>query len=298
MVRKALLLLVLLVLAMVLYQWQTNPTVEVEESKEPSTSKDTSMVVESDKKTTSSAETIKQQQRDQKIMADQIEALMLESTQPVFNDDLFIETQVFQAVFLGCDLFTSGFIYRSIGNSETGKTALKNAKKRCGELRQAHPRMYFISSEWNAAKDIPSPSLWGRKIKAMQELRGDERKVADAELFKHALTQKEAHWMVLAMMNINNADHIFPYQQLLNTVDSKYLDKVVHLAVGQRICQLGDNHFCGPQGILMLEPCFENNKMCGLDFKTWYQKAILPGMKKDVDLVLNHYEAFVNGANE
>lgn len=293
MVRKALLLLVLVVLAMAWYRWQSNQTVELKESKQTSSPVDTPQAIETEKKTDASPEAVKQYQRNQKVMADQIEALISETTQPVFSDDLFIETQVFQAVFLGCDLLTSGFIYFSVANSPNGQAALKGAKKRCGELRQARPRMYFISSQWNAAKDIPSHSPWGRKIKAMQDLRGDERKVADAALFKHALIQKEAHWLVVAMMNVNNSDHVFPYQQLLNSVDSKYLSKVVHLAVGQRVCQLDDKHFCGSEGLLMLEACFNNTEMCGLDFNTWYQQAILPGMKKDVDLVLNHFQAFV-----
>ena len=82
-----------------------------------------------------------------------------------------------------------------------------------------------------------------------------------------------------------------PFSTWLNSQNPQYLEQVFQLSLSKLACRYQGGIACEPYGMTMLTACGYDKTACGLDFQSYYKQTILPGMQKDVDLLIEKFEA-------
>lgn len=82
-----------------------------------------------------------------------------------------------------------------------------------------------------------------------------------------------------------------PISQWINSRNYRYIEQLFTLSLTRLACQYQGGAACQPGGMAMLILCAQDPAACGLDFSSYYQQNILPGMQKDVDILVEKFEA-------
>lgn len=81
-----------------------------------------------------------------------------------------------------------------------------------------------------------------------------------------------------------------PISQWINSRNYRYIEQLFTLSLTRLACQYQGGAACQPGGMAMLILCAQDPAACGLDFSSYYQQNILPGMQKDVDILVEKFE--------
>lgn len=82
-----------------------------------------------------------------------------------------------------------------------------------------------------------------------------------------------------------------PISQWIDSRNHRYIEQLFSLSLTRLACQYQGGVACQPSGMAMLLLCTQDPAACGLDFDSYYQQNILPGMQKDVDILVEKFEA-------
>lgn len=85
-----------------------------------------------------------------------------------------------------------------------------------------------------------------------------------------------------------------PIKQVIQSNDSQYTNQMSQLAIYLLSCQYQNGSACKSTSTLMILQCSQQPSSCGLDFTSWYEQNTLPGMRRDVEKLMNYYLQFAN----
>ncbi len=214
----------------------------------------------------------------------------------VFSDDLFVEASVHSQLMMYCEIFKAGFIRTELKGKIKNKTWEDAYKKHCDAQRTLRPHLLvsMVSSElldW-----LPSTSFMGQKFKTLLSLNGDQGEELAIEMIRLAVRNKEAHWLLLVGQS-QGMLNAFNYQEWLGTNNPQYNRQIIQLAQQQLICEWDPGNLCGPYSSLMAQNCWQTPSDCGIPYSEWFEKNHMPGIKKDVALVVNRLRAYARGGD-
>ena len=218
--------------------------------------------------------------------------MMKEVIQAEYSEDPFIEASVQQLKFFGCEMFSQGWLSHDIKNNNDAEWVSKTTKK-CSADKKSRPNLYFQSKKFQVYAHLPATSGWGKRLKAARELNQIEKQEFGKEFLRFALRQKQAHWLLLAMLQSNNS--VFNLAQWLNTSNTLYMRHIESAAMMLLMCDWDDGDLCDSTSFFMLTSCANTPGDCGMSYPQWFEKNHMPGVKKDVALVLANLNAFANG---
>ena len=176
---------------------------------------------------------------------------------------------------------------------KNSKTWFEKTTKHCDAQRRARPRLYFETKTFKVNQNILSNTTWGQRLKAVRTLNNMERRAFNGEFLRFALREKQAHWLLLAMMNGDSNE--FDYPLWLSSSNASYNNVIEGTALNLLLCEWDNTGLCGPSSMIMLLSCSNTPGDCGLPYPEWFEKNHMPGVKKDVALVLANLNAFANG---
>jgi len=84
-----------------------------------------------------------------------------------------------------------------------------------------------------------------------------------------------------------------PISQWIGSRNNQYIEQLFQLSLTRLACRYQGGAACQPHGMAMLMLCSGDSAACGLDFQSYYQQNILPGIQKDVDILVEKFEAMV-----
>lgn len=96
-----------------------------------------------------------------------------------------------------------------------------------------------------------------------------------------------------ATLFLGNTTKDLNQPDLLLGLDDAYQKTVNGLAKALIACTYRNDQICAANSPFMVTQCFEDEKVCGLNVSQWYQKFIMPGMKKDVEIMLQYYKEII-----
>lgn len=91
-----------------------------------------------------------------------------------------------------------------------------------------------------------------------------------------------------------SAGEFIPVSSWLNTKNNQYIEQTFQFSLSKLACRYQGGIACEPGGFTMLSICARDNTSCGLDFQAFYQQYIMPGMKKDIELLEEKFVAMAN----
>ncbi|WP_154222817.1 hypothetical protein [Marinicella rhabdoformis] len=223
-----------------------------------------------------------------------LEMVMKEIATPEYSEDPYIETTMQMDQLMYCEMFTRGFLRTELEGKIKNTAWDEQYKKHCAAKRNKHPHVLVSSFTGKPMDWIPATSEWGEKVKALRSIPFAERREKATVLVRLALRSQKAHWLQLSLQN-TGIDNTFNYGQWLGTRNKSYQHRVTQLAFDHMICHWDADGLCGPTSGIIAESCYQTPNDCGMPFFEWFEKNHMPGVKKDVALVLTKLKAFANG---
>jgi len=170
------------------------------------------------------------------------------------------------------------------------ETTLKN----CQSVLQSYPTLAdnMESIYWS----LPPNSQLGHKLQNMfqQQLKGASNKVTNSQTLIAVLKSKNgpliAEQSSMGFMYFSDGEFM-PFSIWLQSQNFQSIEQVFQLSLAKIACRYQAGIACEPQGMTMLTLCSLDNAACGLDYQSYYQQNILPGMQKDVDILVEKFEA-------
>jgi hypothetical protein len=178
----------------------------------------------------------------------------------------------------------------------------KSKVPHCDELMSRFETMETILTDYQKVNSIPASTELGKMMKHRIIYDPQQPGVYrhfNRELLKQLINSQNPHLLGLQafMFNFTGTQYgeILPLSEWLGSLDQEYNSQVLmfamlNIAYGNRGKTVGAD-----TGFTEELLCFANNANCGLSFEEAWQKALLPGMKKDVALMIRHLEEFVFG---
>ncbi len=166
-------------------------------------------------------------------------------------------------------------------------------KKRCDDYHQQYPELIKTIKNEQGTQVFKPQSKLGQMIETFLDRNTTDE--AKKELSKVALLEairKNNSIMLIragSFQELNIKSHVFPIAKLLQSNDYKYLYHMNQTAIKLMSCQFNQGISCDNSSDLMRLVCAKNPLACGHDFISWYEKSTLPGMKIDVEKLIDFY---------
>jgi|GEM_PF-1705140 len=228
----------------------------------------------------------------------QVELILEELKPHKFSEDPFIE-----AYTLGYEAyFCSEQAVKDQHNPELPMEPqlidlFEQARKDCDVTRARYPHLVSLKDSYNIIKNIPPTTAAGRAIKTQVPDSASGQQYYRDQLnnrLKHALQSKIgpiiAETGLASYFYFQNGETM-PVSQWLNSQDIEYNRQVMKLALGKLACRYQDGMACQPTSSQMFMLCINDKTACGLDFNTFYQQTVMPGMQKDVEILIEKFAA-------
>lgn len=220
------------------------------------------------------------------------QALLAEIADRQYSEDTYLEIKSLSWQIGYCahkddlrDLF---------GNNPTDQQlALSDqVKELCAGYQSTHPNLItlYASNDWQQ-RFKPTSQLAQlyplRKSGASKEEVQDYTREVVTQLLQvgnGALLLEEVFLGYLDPVEL-----IFPVAQILGSGDTQYNQEVNKAALTLIACQFDQGQSCQPAGMFMLLNCTYEPNACGRDYPSWYADSTLPGMQRDVQLLVDYY---------
>lgn len=226
--------------------------------------------------------------------SNQLEKLLQEIESPEYSEDPYVELTLQSMDLNACEVYQYG-ILRGI-KGKIKEQFLAGFQTRCDAKRKQRPHLLLNELRSASLKDVPATSHWGKRLKSMRTMTREEKLEATKDMMRHALQSQQTHWLVLSAHQ-NDGYRIFDFAEWLGTSDSYYHTVISYLAYSQLICEWDPNGLCGPHSNLMLSNCWYTPSDCGMPFDAWFEKNHMPGIKKDVALVVANLKSIGEGGD-
>lgn len=228
----------------------------------------------------------------------QIELILEELKPHEYSEDPFIEAYTLNREIYFCSEQAVSDQRHNNPITESELIALfEQARKDCAGTRARYPHLVSLTDSYMVIKKITPTTAAGRAIKEMMpESTSGQQQYKDQlnNRLKHVLQSKIgpiiAETGLASFFYLQNGETI-PISHWLNSQDIEYNRQVMQLALSKLACRYQAGMACQPTSAQMFLRCINNKKACGLDFNTYYQQTVMPGMQKDVDILVEKFEA-------
>lgn len=78
-------------------------------------------------------------------------------------------------------------------------------------------------------------------------------------------------------------------EQIIKAEQYEYLRTIQAIALTDLSCEFQNDITCSPDSRFMQHKCFQEEQFCGLDFDTWYELTVTPGMDADIQILQQHF---------
>lgn len=235
---------------------------------------------------------------DKTFSNEQITALDNELLPRRYHDDIYVEAySIISEKFL---CFTLDFTPRMKSHLKTSFAAsdrqsqLNNIINQCQKELKIHPLL--VQNGENLGQTLKPSSELGRLIKNLAYNTGIDAHSKDFQYQTLLAVLKTKNGPLIASQAIMpfaffSEGEIIPISTWVGSRDFRYIEQIFQLAMTQMACRYQGGIACQPQGMVMTMNCISHQPACGLDFQSYYQQNILPGMQKDVDILVEKFEA-------
>lgn len=172
-------------------------------------------------------------------------------------------------------------------------------KHKCEEVLPRFNVLNKMVTGYQDLKHIPSSSQLGKALQNRMSFDPNQPDVSrnkTRQLLKLLINSKNPYVFAfegpIFMYEGVDYGEILPFSEWLKSQDQEYNRVVLMYALLKMAHQ---HHTAESSGLLNEMLCNTNQFVCGLKFEDTFQKLVLPGMLKDVDLLISHLEEFAAG---
>lgn len=238
-----------------------------------------------------------QNQKDGQINS-QIQQLLEELKPHKYSDDPYIEAYTLSQEVGFCKEQTSNQHQFFEDRFETLLAGLyERVKESCEAKIKRYPNLISLSSNYKTLQKISPTTAAGRSIKVMvppKHAQPQQYRDLVNNRIKHVLQSNIgvliAEAGMLSFVYFQKGETL-PISQWLNSQDTEYNRQITQLALSKLSCRYQSGMACQATSSHMLLLCINEQTACGLDFHSYYEQNILPGMQKDVDILVEKFEA-------
>ncbi|MFK8011989.1 MAG: hypothetical protein AB8B80_08120, partial [Marinicellaceae bacterium] len=170
-------------------------------------------------------------------------------------------------------------------------------KHQCEAVLTRYNELNALINGFQNLKEIPSNTELGQALKA-----GMAYDPTQPDIFRH-----DARHVLKLLIHSENPyvlgfeggiyqfygmdyGEILPFSKWLNSQDQEYNRLVLMFSLLKIASGYESTEYGVSNGFMNQMLCSSNRAVCGPDFEATYKKLILPGMQKDVDLMISHLE--------
>jgi len=238
------------------------------------------------------AEAIEEPTAPHRQNSDEQQALLAEIANRQYSEDAFLEIKSLGWQIGYCAHQSD--LDALFGNDVTVQQQALNDQVRshCQSVTESHPKLVslYAGDRWQEVFKPQSPlgHLYPQRKSAAskEEVQEYTREVVTQ------LLQKENGALLLEEVFLGYLDPvelIFPVAEILGSRDSLYNQEVNKAALTLIACQFNQGQNCQEVGMFMILNCAYERTACGQNFNNWYTASTLPGMQRDVQLLVDYY---------
>ena len=241
---------------------------------------------------------------NQDSKTDEVSALLDELQPHQYHPDPFIEARTVAVLYSLCssELNSKQWIEQQLAENNH-VTAVNEYAKHCAEAQLRYPQLLSLSDSFSQLEQIPSTSNLGQLIK-QGRVNYDQNypqmyRIAAAKKLKAVLKSQNAALLAEESMSAFmyfQYGEIIPVSTWLSSQDIVYNSMVTKYALSKMACRYQQGAICDPLGLVSWVYCIAEPAVCGLDFETIYQMHVMPGMQKDVDILISRLEQFAESS--
>ncbi|MCX7552330.1 hypothetical protein OS175_00440 [Marinicella sp. S1101] len=225
------------------------------------------------------------------------DAVMLEISERQYSDDAYVELYALRGISKLCSETDAieEWMDSSLGYmTPEQKNIMGGVKVKCKSHNAQYPTVSSLSSD-DLMNQISPNSQLGQLLKQRkndQELSRAEKGELAERILLAAIESKNSFIAIESSFNYS-----FGYQaynnsaQALKSNDQLYLSQIKQLAVTHMACGFTPAEACQPDGYLMVIMCAQQPDSCGMDYYTWFQNNTLPGMRQDVNIMIDFLQS-------
>jgi hypothetical protein len=175
---------------------------------------------------------------------------------------------------------------------------------KCDEVMNRFNKLQGLLTNFQDLQKIPTSTDLGQTIKV-----GAHYDPQQPEVFRHqarnllkmVIKSKNAYVLGFEAFTFQfigvDYGEILPFTQWLNSQDQEY-NRVVLVYSLLKMASLYETFESNGSNVFFEQVlCSFNRSVCGSDFEDTFQKLVLPGMQKDVDLIITHLEQFADSGD-
>lgn len=206
---------------------------------------------------------------------------ILERLQPhQYHEDAYIEARVFFELNRNCKYSNK-------------------VKPECDEIVSRFNKIEDLIDPYQDVQHIPASTELGKALKKGMRYGAQQPELyqqSARHLLKTVIQSKQPH--VLSMVSTNfvyrgiQYGEILPFTEWLGSQDQDYNGVVLMYALLKMANQFELTNEDDPNGLTSFMFCTVDKNLCGSGFEASYNLLVMPGMKKDVDLMILHLEQF------
>ncbi|MEZ5472756.1 MAG: hypothetical protein R3E90_13375 [Marinicella sp.] len=229
------------------------------------------------------------------VVDDTQQLLLQEISHQIFSDDPYVEQRSLQSLIGICtesygleDLFkiSQGLVYAE------QKRTIDAVKQQCLAYQNQYPNL--MSESGKKITGIEPQSRLGlllKQRKDFSQMTEQERNELESKLLFEALRERNSAILVDVSFSHRYSKPLSQeLTHLLGSQDANYLGQISQLAIVKIACQYQNGINCNATSQLMLLICSQQPDSCGLDFSSWYQQNTLPGMNRDIEVLMAYYQ--------
>ena len=206
---------------------------------------------------------------------------------------------------LAVELVSVAFEFENCGNNrplintadrlDAQQTAImKQAEQRCQQLVSQYPLLEDNEIQGGMQfvfQRFPTSTPLGQLLylQSQPDQRLDHQPFID-QFLPMAIKAENAQLITLVNLiswNMRYRDAI--EAELINSTRGDYLKALRSLALMGLSCPHQGGVTCAPSSQFMRDKCASQTEFCGLNFEQWFERAVTPGMQRDVKLLQDFY---------
>ncbi|KAA3639794.1 MAG: hypothetical protein DWP95_09790 [Proteobacteria bacterium] len=166
----------------------------------------------------------------------------------------------------------------------------------CQTVNKRYPLLMTQSDNNQILRTIQATSELGQMLKKLPKITGhSQQHYRDISLQRLKALLKSKIGVLIAEAGMTNflffqQGEILPFSKWLDSQDSEYNQQVSMYALAKISCNYQNGVACQPVSYNMLILCLMDDAACGLSFQDYYRQAVMPGMQKDVDILVEKFE--------
>lgn len=214
-----------------------------------------------------------------------------------FSDDPYVEILSMEYVLGQCrdqDVVDRLFVGR--GTFYQSQQQLANdLQQHCQQVRQQYPEYFSYPDHEALAQAFAPNSRLGQLLKQQKAdgLTPLDRRALSSAILRQSIQERNGATLLEAVFVTRFGT--LPNEamaQVLGSRDAEYINQMSSLALMMLSCQYQDGRSCEATSFYMIIMCSQTPAACGMDFPSWLEATTLPGMRRDIDLLVAHFSQY------